>query len=95
MTNYREILRLSALGLNKTEIAQSLQCSRTTVRTVLRIVQEERLDYSRLMGMSNKQLFETLYPATLRKPTYKIPNFEYTMTSEVIVKYIIILFEIC
>lgn len=27
MTNYREILRLSSLGLNKSQIAQSIGCS--------------------------------------------------------------------
>ncbi len=31
MTNYREILRLHSLGLNKTEIASSCQCARNTV----------------------------------------------------------------
>ncbi len=31
MTNYREILRLHSLGLNKTEIAASCQCARNTV----------------------------------------------------------------
>ena len=31
MTNYREILRLHSLGLNKTEIAASLHCARNTV----------------------------------------------------------------
>ena len=31
MTNYREILRMNSLGFNKTEISQSLTCSRTTV----------------------------------------------------------------
>ena len=36
MTNYREILRLDSLGLNKTQIAESLGCSRTTVIHVLR-----------------------------------------------------------
>ena len=34
MTNYREVLRLSSLGLNKVEIAQSCGCSRNTVDTV-------------------------------------------------------------
>ena len=77
MTNYREILRLAALGLNKTEIAQSLQCSRTTVRNVLRLAAEQRLDYAHSTMMSDKQLFETLYPATIGKQVYKIPDFEY------------------
>lgn len=30
MTNYREILRLEYLGLNNTQIIQSVGCSRTT-----------------------------------------------------------------
>ena len=38
MTNYREILRLSSLGLNNTQIAQSCACSRTTVIQTLRLV---------------------------------------------------------
>ena len=41
MTNYREILRLSSLGLNKTQIAQSVGCSRTTVIQVLNIAEEK------------------------------------------------------
>lgn len=35
MTNYREILRLHSLGLNKTEIAASCQCARNTVAATL------------------------------------------------------------
>ena len=35
MTNYREILRLQSLGLNKTEIAASLGCARNTVAAAL------------------------------------------------------------
>ena len=35
MTNYREILRLHSLGLNKTEIAASLHCARNTVAATL------------------------------------------------------------
>ena len=31
MTNYREILRLSSLRLNKTQIAEACMCSRATV----------------------------------------------------------------
>ena len=35
MTNYREILRLKNLGLNKTEIAHSCGCSRTAVALLI------------------------------------------------------------
>ena len=45
MTNYREILRLSSLGLNKTQIAQSVGCSRTTVIQVLNIADEKGISY--------------------------------------------------
>ncbi len=31
-TNYREILRLESLGLNKTDIASAVQCARNTLR---------------------------------------------------------------
>ena len=36
MTNYREILRLDSMGLNKTEIAASCGCSRNTVANTLK-----------------------------------------------------------
>ena len=35
MTNYREILRLHSLGLNKTEIASSCRCARNPVEANL------------------------------------------------------------
>ena len=35
MTNYREILRLHSLGLNKTKIASSCRCARNTVAATL------------------------------------------------------------
>lgn len=43
MTNYREILRLNSLGLNKTQIAEVCGCSRTTVIKVLELAQTNQL----------------------------------------------------
>ena len=77
MTNYREILRLHSLGLNKTEIAASLNCSRNTVAGTLRRADECGLKYPLPDSMSDKQLAETLYPAAASKPVYKMPDYEY------------------
>ena len=45
MTNYREILRLDSLGLNKTQIAAACGCSRTTVIQALWLALDKRLTY--------------------------------------------------
>ena len=45
MTNYREILRLQSLGMNKQETAASVGCSRNTVAEVLRRAKEKGLKY--------------------------------------------------
>ena len=41
MTNYREILRLHSLGLNNTQAAAALGCSRTTVIQVLNLAESK------------------------------------------------------
>ena len=56
MTNYREILRLYSLGLNKSQIAQSLDCSRTTVIQVLNIAEEKRISYPLPEDLSDRKL---------------------------------------
>ena len=77
MTNYREILRLSNLGLNKAQIAGACGCSRTTVIKVLNIAAAQGLSYPLPDGMSDKQLADTLFPANAAKPEYKMPDYEY------------------
>ena len=74
MTNYREILRLSSLGLNKAQIAGACGCSRTTVIKVLNIAVERGLSYPLPDGMSDKQLADALFPASAAKPEYKMPD---------------------
>ena len=77
MTNYREILRMNSLGFNKTEIAQSVQCSRTTVRTVIRLAEEHNLQYPLPNSMSDKELYEALFPTASGKLKYKMPDYEH------------------
>ena len=40
MTNYREILRLSAMGLSQSDIARSCNASKRTVNSVLKAAAE-------------------------------------------------------
>lgn len=77
MTNYREILRLSNLGLNKTQIAQSVGCSRTTVIQVLGIDEEKGICYPLPEDLSDRKLAELLFPSEKTRPGYKMPDYEY------------------
>ena len=74
MTNYREILRLSSLGLNNTQIAQSCACSRTTVIQTLRLAREKGLSHPLPEEMSDKQLAEILFPSAPEPRGYKMPE---------------------
>lgn len=76
MTNYREILRLNSLGLNKSQIAQSLGCSRTTVIQVLSIAEEKGISYPLPDDLSDRKLSELLFPSEKAHPGYKMPNYE-------------------
>lgn len=66
MTNYREILRLHSLGLNKTEIASSCQCARNTVAATLQRAANCGLQWPLPEEMSDKQLSERLFPTAPR-----------------------------
>ena len=77
MTNYREILRLDSLGLNKTQIAEACGCSRMTVITVLRQAESTGISYPLPESISDKELASKLYPSMPDKPTFKMPDYEY------------------
>ncbi|NLO38795.1 MAG: IS21 family transposase [Ruminiclostridium sp.] len=77
MTNYREILRLDNLGLNKTQIAEACGYSRTTIIQTLRLAKENQLRYPLPDSMSDKQLADLLFPTTAGKPVFKMPDYEY------------------
>ena len=77
MTNYREILRLQSLGMNKQETAASVGCSRNTVAEVLRRAKEKGLKYPLPPGMTDVMLAQTLYPSAAMKTVYKMPDYAY------------------
>ena len=76
MTNYREVLRLNSLGLNKVEIAQSCACSRNTVAAILQQAANCGLKWPLWDSLSDKYLAEMIYPSALGKPVFKMPDYE-------------------
>ena len=74
-TNYREILRLKSLGLNKTEIARSVQCSRNTVTSVLEHAAAGGLQWPLPESLSDRALAEKLFPSAPGKPVFKVPDY--------------------
>ena len=71
MTNYREVLRLHGLGLNKTEIASSCQCARNTVAATLQRAANCGLQWPLPEEMSDKTLSERLFPSSASNSVYK------------------------
>ena len=71
MTNYREVLRLHSLGLNKTEIASSCQCARNTVAATLQRAANCGLQWPLPEEMSDKTLSERLFPSSASNSVYK------------------------
>jgi len=77
MTNYKEILRLHCLGINNSQIAGALGCSRSTVITVQRRAVETGLTHQKATTMSNKEVSRALFPNESSKPAYKMPDYDY------------------
>jgi transposase len=77
MTNYREILRLSSLGILKQDIAKSCRCSRNTVANVIKLAGEKGLEWESAAKLNNNELAGRLFPGSQKKPVYKIPDWGY------------------
>lgn len=78
MTNYREILRLSAQGISQRSIALSCQCSRNTVSTVLARAKEQNIQWPLSSDVSDSDLEKKFFPEKSDSiPSRKYPNYEY------------------
>ena len=76
MTNYREILRLKSLGLNHSQISNSMGISRQTTVTVLQRAAERELTYQLVADVGDQELAKMLYPPGDGKFSYKMPDYE-------------------
>jgi transposase len=76
MTNYREILRLSSLGINHRQIAEGMGIARQTVVTTMQRAAAQGLDWSAAEPMPDRELAARLFPQGDGKPSYKMPDYE-------------------
>ena len=76
MTNYREILRQNAVGLNNSQIAVGLGISRTTVIKVLKNSEERGLSWETVQNLHEKEIARRLFPERERTLDYKQPDYE-------------------
>ena len=69
MTKYREIIRLSGLGLSQTNIALSCNASKTTVNKVLKAAREQNLTWPLDPKLTDPVLCGLLFPNQKAKVT--------------------------
>lgn len=78
MTQYREILRLTAMGLSQRNILNSVGCSQKTVVKVQRRARELKLSWPLDNTMTDAVLEETLFPKAPKvSSTKQMPDFDY------------------
>ena len=77
MTNYREILRLSSLGINNSQIAMGTEISRPTIITTLQRAAAQGLDWQGAESLTDRELSKRLFPQGEGKPVYKMPDYDH------------------
>jgi transposase len=75
--SYREILRLSALGLSQRTVAGSLSRSRDTVSAVLARAAKLELQWPLPLELTDEELKKMLFPEKEKAASVKIPDCEY------------------
>ena len=77
MTKYREILRLHSHGISNRNIAETLECSRNTVRKVLGRAEAGQINWPLPDNISDQILEQKLFGKLVRTKNRKMPDFEY------------------
>lgn len=76
MTQYREILRLNSLGINHSQIAANVGCTRQTVISVLKKAGQKGIAYTEAKELSDKDLAATINDGGLVRIQYRMPDYE-------------------
>ncbi len=81
MVKIREILRLQSLGVSIRAISQSCNCSRNTVREILRTANLQGLSWPLPADMDDAVLMKVIYPSS-SEPTSRKPEPDYQYIHE-------------
>ncbi|MGI6766432.1 MAG: IS21 family transposase [Lentihominibacter sp.] len=77
MTNYREILRLTAMGLSQRNIMQSINVAQKTVVKVQHRAREMNLSWPLDESLTNAELGKLMFPKESKQTFKKMPDFDY------------------
>ena len=77
MINYREILRLDSLGINHSQIAMGVGCTRQSVITVLKKAKEKGIRYSDVRDLSDKEVASAIRDGGIKRLEFKMPDYEW------------------
>ena len=77
MTKYRDILRLHSQGISNRNIAETLECSRNTVRKVVERAEVGGTFWPLPDNISDQVLEQKLFGKLVRTKSRKMPDFEY------------------
>ncbi|MGI6325914.1 MAG: transposase [Saccharofermentanales bacterium] len=77
MTNYREILRLTALGLSQRNMMQSINVAQKAVVKVQRRAREMNLSWPLDEPLTNVKLGNLMFPREPKQTAKKMPDFDY------------------
>jgi transposase len=77
MTKCREILRLHNQGISSRSIAESLTCSRNTIRKVLERAEEEHIGWPLPDSETDRVLEQKLFGNRTKSQRRKMPDFEH------------------
>ena len=76
MVKIREILRLQSLGVSIRATSQSCNCSRNTVREIIRTAGLQGLSWPLPTDMDDAVLMQVIYPS-VSEPTSRKPEPDY------------------
>jgi transposase len=75
VVRYRDILRLTALGFDKSEVAAACGCHRNTVANVLKHAEAKGISWPLPEGMGDAQIYNLLWPGKSKKEEFAEPDW--------------------